>query len=84
MRSLMAPLLAPVLGLAVDSGDEAAVTRAAKRFGITYPVALADSRTVREYGVSTLPMTVVVDPEGAVKTTRIGTMSYDQLRQAVR
>lgn len=74
----------PVLGLAVDSGDEAAVRRAAKRFGITYPVAIADRRTIQAYKVSTLPTTVVVGPEGELKSARIGTMTYEDLTLAVR
>ena len=74
----------PVLGIAVDSGDEAAVARAAKRFGITYPVAVADRSTINAYSVSTLPTTVVVGPGGELKSSRIGTMTYSELEKAVR
>ena len=74
----------PVIGLAVNSGDEVAVRRAAETFGINYPVAVADNGTIRAYDVSTLPTTVIVGPAGEVKSVRVGSMTYEQLAQAVR
>ncbi len=74
----------PVIGLAVNSGDEVAVRRAAETFGINYPVAVADNSTIRAYDVSTLPTTVIVGPAGEVKSARVGSMTYEQLIQAVR
>ena len=71
-----------VWGLAVDSGDEPDVRRSAKQFGIDYTVALADSATVRAYGVDDFPTTVVVGPQGTVEHVTIGAMSYAQLERA--
>jgi thiol-disulfide isomerase/thioredoxin len=72
----------PVWGLAVDSGDAPDVRRSAREFGIDYPVAVADSATVRAYGVDAFPTTVIVGPQGTVEHVTIGAMSYAQLEKA--
>jgi thiol-disulfide isomerase/thioredoxin len=63
----------PVLGIAVD-GTPAKLRAAAKELGIDYPVLLADAATRKAYGVSTLPTTVVVGPDGAVRAAHAGIM----------
>lgn len=73
-----------VVGVAVDSGGAADVRAAADRFGITYPVAVADSGIQRAYGVSALPTTVVIGPEGDVRFTQVGPMSARDLVAATR
>ncbi len=73
-----------LLGIAVDSGEKAEVTRAAKRFGINYPVAVGTPDVVAAYGVSTLPTTVVVGPGGAVRHARVGRMDQADLERAIR
>lgn len=73
-----------VLGLAVDSGGVTEVREAADRFGISYPVALASSSTQRAYGVSALPTTVVIGPEGQVLYSQVGPMSERDLIAATK
>lgn len=73
-----------MLGVAVDSGDAAAVRRAARRFGITYDVALGTKAMVGEYGVRTLPTTVVIGPDGRVRDVTVGVMDHADLLRAVR
>ena len=73
-----------MLGVAVDSGDAADVARAAERFGITYDVAVGTAAMVGAYDVSTLPTTVVVGPDGAVRHVTVGTMDQRALLRAVR
>lgn len=73
-----------MIGVAVDSGSEADVRRGAKRFGITWPVAVGDRETIAAYSVDTLPTTVVVSPTGVVVAAHVGTMDYDDLVQATR
>jgi thiol-disulfide isomerase/thioredoxin len=63
----------PVLGIAVD-GTEEELAKAAKDLGITYPVLRVDEATRRAYGVTTLPTTVVVGPDGSVKSAHAGLM----------
>lgn len=73
-----------MLGIAVDSGSKSDVKRAAKQFGIPYPVAVGSRATVEAYDVSTLPTTVVVDPDGLVRLARVGRMDYADLERATR
>ena len=70
-----------VLGVAVDGKPEA-LRQAAASLGITYPVLLADRPTLSAYRVSTLPMTVIVDPEGRVSATHTGLMLRPHLAWA--
>lgn len=72
-----------VLGLAVD-GTPAELGAAVKQLGITYPVLRADAATERAYGVTTLPTTVIVGPDGAVKSVHTGIMTKPELAWATR
>lgn len=73
-----------MLGVAVDSGGAPEVRRAAERFGITYDVAIGTREMVGAYDVSTLPTTVVVGPDGAVRHVTVGTMDQRDLLRAIR
>ncbi|MEM9554985.1 MAG: redoxin domain-containing protein [Acidobacteriota bacterium] len=67
-----------VLGLAVDGTlEELRVSR--RELGIDYPVLRADDATVAAYGVSSLPTTVIVDPEGRIRTAHAGMLFRPQL-----
>ena len=72
-----------MVGLAMASGGPDAVARAAARFGITWPVAIADRSLTSSYGVSVLPTTVIVAPGGQVHATHVGQMTYQQLVSAL-
>ncbi len=72
-----------VVGLATNSGTPAEVAAAAERFGITWPVAIADRSLTGAYAVDVLPTTVVIAPGGGVHTTHVGQMSYAQLVAAL-
>ena len=69
----------PVLGVAVDSGNLAAVTGHAERLGIRYPVVRATSAVQRAYGVTTLPTSFLVGADGTVKKTHVGLITRPQL-----
>ncbi len=73
----------PVLGIAVD-GSAAELRRASESLGITYPVLIADGPTKASYGVETLPTTVIVGPDGAVRHAHAGLMLQPQLLWATR
>ena len=73
----------PVIGIAVDSGSVSEVRQASQRFGITYPVAMADRAIVRAYKVDALPTTVVLSPTGDVLFAQVGGMSAAELEAAV-
>lgn len=67
-----------VLGLAQDP-QPAKVRRAAEDLGMTYPVALAGSDTLAAYGIDTFPTTVIVGPQGDVRTAHAGLLLRPQL-----
>jgi thiol-disulfide isomerase/thioredoxin len=73
-----------VIGVAVDSGSAEDVERAAKSFGISYRVAVADSGIVQRYGVSSLPTTVVIGADGNVKASHVGMLNRKGLEAALR
>jgi peroxiredoxin len=71
----------PVLGIATDRpADPVRIGEMARRHGATYPI-LPDvtGEVARAYGVSTLPTTVVVDAEGQIASTRVGTLERSDL-----
>ena len=73
----------PVIGLAVDSGNASKVRATARKWGIQYPVAVADAALQRQYDISTLPTTVIVGPDGKVADIHVGLMSERQLTRAI-
>ncbi|MDP2313117.1 MAG: TlpA disulfide reductase family protein [Pseudomonadota bacterium] len=68
----------PVLGIAVD-GEPDALRKAAEDLGIDYLVLRADAETRKAYGVSTLPTTVIVGPDGMVRSAHAGIMIQPHL-----
>ncbi len=71
----------PVLGIAVD-GTTSKLRQFAKRNKMNYPILKGDSEIQRAYNVSSLPMTVVVDPTGEIADVHIGVMLSSQLEWA--
>ncbi|MDP2310078.1 MAG: TlpA disulfide reductase family protein [Pseudomonadota bacterium] len=68
----------PVLGIAVD-GEAGALRKAAAELGLDYLVLRADVATRTAYGVSTLPTTVIVRPDGTVRSAHTGLMLQPHL-----
>ncbi len=68
----------PVLGIATD-GDPESLSAAAEALGIRYPVLRADAATTEAYRVSTIPTTVIVAPDGAIRSVHVGVMFRPQL-----
>jgi cytochrome c biogenesis protein CcmG/thiol:disulfide interchange protein DsbE len=73
-----------VIGVAVDSGSTEDIEHAAKTFGISYRVAVADPGIVSRYQVSSLPTTVIIDKTGRVKSAHVGMLSREGLEAALR
>lgn len=67
-----------VLGMAAED-DAAKVRRTGKDLGLTYPLVLTDSATLRAYGVTTFPTTVIVGPDGDIRTAHTGMLFRPQL-----
>lgn len=73
----------PVLGVAVDS-NEKRVTAMREELNIPYPLLMADRAVSSSYDIDTLPTTVIVAPDGGVKTVHVGMMMGWQLEMATR
>lgn len=71
-----------IVGVAVDAADPAKVERTARQWGITWPVALEDGSASSAYEVSVLPTTVIIGPDGAVRSAHVGTLSLAELKAA--
>ena len=71
-----------VLGLTTET-NVGALRQARKALGIAYPVVLADAETAAAYDITTLPTTIVVEPDGRVGFVQVGAMSARQLEKAV-
>ncbi len=73
-----------MLGVAEDSGDQEEVARAAKSFGIPYPVLLDPvGGAARHFDVSGLPHTVIIDAEGRVRRVFLGAVDREDLEATV-
>ena len=73
----------PILGIAVD-GSRAELQRAAQTLGIRYTVLIGNEQTSRDYNITTLPTTVVVGPDGAIRHAHTGPVLGPQLRLMTR
>ena len=71
-----------VLGIATD-GTAPRLRAAARRLDIAYPVLVGDPETVSAYEVSSLPTTVIVGPEGDIRTVHAGVLLGPQLAWTV-
>lgn len=72
-----------VLGIAHD-GDQESLASAREDLDISYRVLVGTKPVFEAYGVSTFPTTVIVDPEGRVRSAYTGIMLDHQLLWATR
>jgi thiol-disulfide isomerase/thioredoxin len=79
-----APARAVVLGVALDSEDEAKVKQFARKYGHAYPLVLEDDDTEKVFGkVKGLPTTILYDPSGRRAWERTGTVTRKSLEDAI-
>ncbi len=73
-----------VIGLSTDVGGRGPVDAFLAERGITYPVAMASSRMVRDFGGSNLlPTSYLIDRQGRIRHTVKGFFAEATLAQAV-
>jgi thiol-disulfide isomerase/thioredoxin len=72
-----------VVGVSVDRHPLPAIEGAARRFGMTYPIALATQADSARFRIELLPTVIVVGPDGRVHETFAGTVSEERLIEAV-
>jgi thiol-disulfide isomerase/thioredoxin len=61
-----------VIGMSVDRGDVETVRRFVKSMDIPYPIMLTPEEVSRNYGVTALPTTIIIDKEGKVRQKLLG------------
>jgi thiol-disulfide isomerase/thioredoxin len=61
-----------VVGMNVDRGDVDTVRRFVKSMDIPYPIILASDELERNYGITGLPTTILIDKEGNIRQKFIG------------
>ncbi len=73
----------PILGIAARSGSGAKLAENAARLGVTWPVLESDDDVLGAYNVQVFPTTVVVGPDGVIKTVMRGAIDADGLERLV-
>jgi thioredoxin-related protein len=61
-----------VIGMSLDKGDGEVVRNFAKSMDIPYPVVIATEEVVRNYRVTSIPTTFILDKEGKIRQRIIG------------
>jgi peroxiredoxin len=75
-----------VIGASVESSDEiVAVRKFAEKFGINYPVGVADQDSVRAFGgVDAIPTTFIIDREGRIVSRHLGFTEKADLEKEIK
>ena len=73
-----------VLGLALDSGDVPTLKRAKKQLDIGFEVLESTGRVKRAYGISSVPTTFHVDPDGVLQASHVGVITPVRLKAWTR
>lgn len=68
-----------LLGLALDSGDVPELAAAKEDLGIRFVVLKGTGQIKRRYGVSVVPTTFHVDPDGKLQQSHVGVISPPRL-----
>jgi cytochrome c biogenesis protein CcmG/thiol:disulfide interchange protein DsbE len=56
-----------LIGMSVDKGDEEVVRRFVKSMDIPYPIVIAPEGVVRNYRVTSIPTTFLIDKQGRIR-----------------
>jgi len=74
-----------VIGLSVDQEGPGVVVKLIRKQGINYPVAMADSRTIRDFGgVYGIPMSFLVNRSGNVVKKYTGDVPHSVLAKDIK
>jgi peroxiredoxin len=75
----------PMYGISIDQNvADARLDAFADRAGINYPVLLDDGSAADAYGVSGIPATFVIGPDGAIKASVSGAIQQAWLEAALK
>lgn len=72
-----------VIGIALNSGTSEEILSAASHFGVEYPILMGDSLTSQAFHITSLPTSILVDPNGMVITSFYGPVDGGMVRRAI-
>jgi len=72
-----------VLGVAINSGSPEEIARFVRERGVDYPILLGDQKVVADYGVSAVPLSVLLDADGREAARWEGAISLEWVLAAV-
>ncbi len=72
-----------VIGLSLDNATLPQVASAARRLGMTYPIAMSDDAIENRFHIEALPTTFVVGPDGRIQESFVGKVSAGELIAAI-
>lgn len=72
-----------ILGVSLDKDGEKAVGPFSQKYGINYPVALDDGTVADQYGVRSIPTTLLIDRQGYVVKRYVGFVSPEQFQKDI-
>jgi len=61
-----------IIGISLDTGGGERVRRFAVNMGIQYPIIMADNEVVKDYGISPIPTTYLIDRDGYISNKWVG------------
>jgi thiol-disulfide isomerase/thioredoxin len=74
-----------VLAFSVDEGDPAPLHRLIEKYGINYPVILADNDVIQAFGgVTGIPVSYLVNRKGEIVKKYLGYVSHDVLEEEIK
>ena len=61
-----------IVGISLDTGGRERVQRFAVNTGIRYPIVMADDKVVKDYDISPIPTTYLIDRDGYISNKWVG------------
>lgn len=83
VQARIAPHGDSVVGVSIDEAPLESIADAARRLGMTYPIAKGTREDTARFAVELLPTILVIGPDGRVTETFAGTVGEGRLVEAV-
>jgi peroxiredoxin len=74
-----------VIGISVDQDGASVVKAFAQKFGMNYPVLLADPKVVQSYGgIEAIPTTFIIDRQGRIVKEHVGFTDKEDFEKEIK
>ncbi|MBI2875998.1 MAG: TlpA family protein disulfide reductase [Candidatus Tectomicrobia bacterium] len=74
-----------MIGISLDAAGPAVVKEFARKYGINYPILMADDQVALQYGgIPGIPTTFVIDRQGKVSERHVGYREKETFEKALR